>query len=492
MFYGLIVQSGTPDQAGASWPRLAGVGKHSDIWDNAQVRALLGSAPMDRGTTVLKSHDLSIDALTAAYDLYAVALYDYCSRALGDNRLAEDAVHDALLAAAGRGVLPADPAGADPVQAEALRAWVFAAARNETVRRAQPDRPPSQELAPYRPSRDERVRLAQLRNALGQLSPEDREIAELTFRHGFGCAALAALLGRPQASVRRSVARIYAYLAAQCDDRVAATFSVAPFQGPPIPLRTRVIATAAAPEALVQVATQQAAYDRAGFPRPADRKRGRAAVLAGSGAGAAVLLAVAVIADATFTGGGLRGHAGLADDTPRPTFGAPVFADPVVPPSASIPPSAASQNVRAVGTVPSASAPAARPAVPKTPPRTVTSPRPAISAQLAFSVEATTRIWSVTVLAPVTGMEPTSVRIAVWWRDTDGSHRRDATAKRAGSHTYRVRISGLRYGPVACAQARAITASGGTVTSPIASPGGFGYCGSSRLGRAATAKRTPR
>jgi hypothetical protein len=89
-------------------------------------------------------------------------------------------------------------------------------------------------------------------------------------------------------------------------------------------------------------------------------------------------------------------------------------------------------------------------------------------------------------------MEPKAVRIAVWWRDKDGKHVRDVAAQRTGAHTYRVRISGLKYGPVACAQARARAATGKTVLSPIASPGDFGYCGSARLGRSAALKRTPR
>jgi DNA-directed RNA polymerase specialized sigma24 family protein len=453
---------------------------------------------MDRGTAVLSPHDATVSALTAAYDLYAVGLYDYCSWALGDNQLAEDAVHNALVSAAGRGLLPGDPAGTEPVQAESLRAWIFAAGRNECVRltaltrqaesggpHAQPDTAGNgtgwRGLTQHRPSRDELVRMTQLRQVLDQLPADDEELAELSFRHGFGSAALAALLGCPQPAIRRSVARIYGRLSADCDDRVAATFAIAPFQGPPMALRARVIGTASVPARLAQLAERQAPFDRAGFPRPADRRRARPGVLLATGAGAAALLAFALLADTIF-GGATSTHStsALAEEVAQPALTEPVFSEPPLAPM-PIPTAVPSPG-------PSARPAArARPAAvrPSRPPRIVPKPvpHPRITAQLSFQADAATKAWKVTVRALVTDAEATQVRIAVWWIDKDGKHRRDLGATRTGEHVYRVRVTGLKYAPIACAQARTSTRSGLVLLSPVTSPGGFGYCGSTRLGR---------
>ncbi|MCW2506641.1 MAG: sigma-70 family polymerase sigma factor [Actinomycetia bacterium] len=447
---------------------------------------------MDRGTTVLSRQDTTLNALTAAYDLYSVGLYDYCSWALGDNRLAEDAVCHALLAAAARGLLPRDPSAADPVQAETLRAWIFAAGRNETLRgRADAIRIRSmfagsgaewRALVQHRPSRDELIRLTRLRQTLNSLPTDEQELAELAFRHGFSPRALAELLGRPLALVRRSVAGVYAQLSDVCDDRVAATFAVAPFQGPPIQLRGRVLDAATIPAVLADAADRQAPYDRHGFPRPGDRRRNRSTVFVASATAAAALLAAAFVADTVLDQPVHRSDALLLNPAvtePGPLAPALVLPDPPAPSPSPAPPPRRSPVTVVPVRPPARPDPAPAAAPPVIPP----APAPSVHAEIAFAVDLSNRTWIATVRATVQGATATSARITVRWTDRDGTHRRTVRATQTGDNTYQARIRGLKYGPVACARAAVLTTDGTTISSPLASSGGYGYCGSPALGR---------
>src|SRR5688500_6910750 len=108
---------------------------------------------MDRGTTLLACHVDAPAALDTAFGIYAVGLFDYCRWALGEDRSAANAVVDALLTGAARALIPAE-AGAAPgaghraeprlhaaphhsIDGEPLRAWLFAVARNECLRRSE-------------------------------------------------------------------------------------------------------------------------------------------------------------------------------------------------------------------------------------------------------------------------------------------------------------------------------------------------------------------
>src|ERR1700693_5092783 len=71
--------------------------------------------------------------LAEAYDRYADPLYKYCLASLGEPAEAADAVQDTFVIAAAR--------LADLREPDRLRAWLYALARNQCQRIAQPGRP---------------------------------------------------------------------------------------------------------------------------------------------------------------------------------------------------------------------------------------------------------------------------------------------------------------------------------------------------------------
>jgi hypothetical protein len=97
------------------------------------------------------------------------------------------------------------------------------------------------------------------------------------------------------------------------------------------------------------------------------------------------------------------------------------------------------------------------------------------------------RTWGAIVTASVRGANVNKVRIALWWEDANGVHRKERTATPVGGNTYRMTARRLPHGPVACAQATAIATDGSTLKSPVVSPvtgpGGYAFCGNARLGR---------
>jgi len=137
--------------------------------------------------------------LTEAYDRYADPLYKYCLALLGEPAEAADAVQDTFVIAATR--------LADLREPNRLRAWLYAAARNQCQRITPPGRPlfastqAPDAMADAVDVREdaERARLRGLLDAATPgLTPGEREIIELNLRHEFDHADLADVLGVPR------------------------------------------------------------------------------------------------------------------------------------------------------------------------------------------------------------------------------------------------------------------------------------------------------
>jgi RNA polymerase sigma factor (sigma-70 family) len=134
--------------------------------------------------------------LAAIYDNYADRLFAYCVSLLHDHDAAADVVHDTLLIARERAGQLRDP--------ERLRPWLYAIARNECLR-ALRDRRRTAGLDETNDVTDESVDLdAALRSeelrelvwtAAASLNPGEREVLELSVRHGLDGADLADALG---------------------------------------------------------------------------------------------------------------------------------------------------------------------------------------------------------------------------------------------------------------------------------------------------------
>jgi RNA polymerase sigma factor (sigma-70 family) len=131
--------------------------------------------------------------LAEAYDRYAVPLYAYCCSMLPEPADAADAVQDTFLIAAAR--LRGLP---DPGK---LRPWLYAVARNESLRRLRAAHPTAaldeaDELASESASQAERADLLQLvRRAIAGLNSGDRDVIELSLGHELEGDDLADALG---------------------------------------------------------------------------------------------------------------------------------------------------------------------------------------------------------------------------------------------------------------------------------------------------------
>jgi RNA polymerase sigma factor (sigma-70 family) len=136
--------------------------------------------------------------LAAAYDQYAASLHAYCRTLLGEPADAADAVQDTFVVAAAKvgGLRDADR----------LRPWLYAVARNECHRRLRA-RARQAELGEGADTADdyadlsEQAERTELRGlvlaAIGGLNPGDREVIELNLRHDLDGADLAQALGVP-------------------------------------------------------------------------------------------------------------------------------------------------------------------------------------------------------------------------------------------------------------------------------------------------------
>jgi RNA polymerase sigma factor (sigma-70 family) len=124
--------------------------------------------------------------LAAAYDRYAAGLYGYCRWMLRDPAAAEAVRQTFAVAAAELGGLP-DGVG--------LRPWLYLAAREECYHRLRTDGAGPDFLAEG-PDEAERAELrALILAALAGLKPYEREVIELSMRHGLDDAELSAVLG---------------------------------------------------------------------------------------------------------------------------------------------------------------------------------------------------------------------------------------------------------------------------------------------------------
>jgi RNA polymerase sigma factor (sigma-70 family) len=154
--------------------------------------------------------------LETMYRRYADRLHAYCASIAHDPDIAADAVHDTFLLAVHRIDQLRDPAR--------LRAWLYAIARRECLRlmrteaRSLPLDAAGDVAAdttdPIATVHAEHVREL-VRAATDGLSGTDREVVDLTLRHGLTAAELATTLGisANQAHARLSRARNHLLLA---------------------------------------------------------------------------------------------------------------------------------------------------------------------------------------------------------------------------------------------------------------------------------------
>lgn len=262
------------------------------------------------------------DAPAKLYDAYAERLHDYACSLTGDRDSAADAVHDALVTAQG--------CVERLRESTRLRAWLYALARFQAVARlargAGEGTPPPVLEDPADPELAELVR-----EVLGELSRNEREVLELSLRHGLTPSEVGAVLGLTsrQAATRLGRARDHLENAAaavvlartgraHCPDlsamvdswegpltlmlrrrlsghiggcevctegrhrHVAAAklLELVPVAFPPISLRRRVVDTCVNPEldqTRTMIAERGDSFDRTGFPLARKEQRGRAA-----------------------------------------------------------------------------------------------------------------------------------------------------------------------------------------------------------------------
>jgi RNA polymerase sigma factor (sigma-70 family) len=148
--------------------------------------------------------------VATAFDRYAPGLYAYCLSRLGEPAVAADAVQDTFIVASAK--------VSELSQPDRLRVWLFAVARNECHRRLQ-TAIRSAPLYEAAEAMDDTGQLsaitehaelrALVRTALAELDPVERELTELSLRHGLLGTDLAAVLGVPrgEAQVLASRAR---------------------------------------------------------------------------------------------------------------------------------------------------------------------------------------------------------------------------------------------------------------------------------------------
>ncbi|MFG1700546.1 sigma factor [Nonomuraea sp. NPDC049309] len=159
-----------------------------------------------------------IDALRRAdaeaparlYDFYGERLHDYAFALSGDRDMAADSVHDALVTAQGCVERLKEPAK--------LRAWLYALTRFQVRARLahRPGTPPAGLPLPD-PAEHDDPELAELvHETLGELRRGEREVLDLSLRHGLTPAEVGAVLGLTgrQAAARLSRARDHLEIAA--------------------------------------------------------------------------------------------------------------------------------------------------------------------------------------------------------------------------------------------------------------------------------------
>ena len=148
-------------------------------------------------------------AFAGIYDRYADRLHDFCAGMLRDRDAAADCVQDTFCAAATR--LP------QLREADKLRPWLYAIARNECLRcirargreRVYDDVPEAESAEPTPDTMAARSELADLiAAAAGGLSDRDRSVLELAYRHGLDGPELAEALGVSASSAKKMTQRL--------------------------------------------------------------------------------------------------------------------------------------------------------------------------------------------------------------------------------------------------------------------------------------------
>ena len=148
-------------------------------------------------------------AFAEIYDRYADRLYDFCVGMIGDRDTAADCVQDAFCVAATdlRGLREPDK----------LRPWLYSIARHHTMRRlrhryreevsdAVPDMASDEAGPDTMAGQSELARL--VAEAAGGLSDRDRNLLELSYRHGLDGPELAEALGITLTSANTMVFRL--------------------------------------------------------------------------------------------------------------------------------------------------------------------------------------------------------------------------------------------------------------------------------------------
>ncbi len=157
-----------------------------------------------------------MDALEKIYDLFSPMLYRYAMRLLGDAELAEDCVSEAFtrfLHALRNGKGPKDH----------LKAYLFRVAHNwitDRHRRGRPVEPLEDHTyhltSGAEDSPDETVHLrweqARIREALFQLTPEQRQVIVLRYLEGWSHREIAETMNKPVSAVKALQRRALAAL----------------------------------------------------------------------------------------------------------------------------------------------------------------------------------------------------------------------------------------------------------------------------------------
>ncbi|WP_440103794.1 hypothetical protein [Streptosporangium sp. H16] len=126
-------------------------------------------------------------ALADLYDSYAESVYRYCRSMLATSDAADSALLGTFIAAEVHIHALAD--------SRRLEAWLYALARGECVRRHLAGGRDSPVLAPVFAAGGDADLRVMAWNATRSLSADDREVLDLSCRHGFGPIDLAAVLG---------------------------------------------------------------------------------------------------------------------------------------------------------------------------------------------------------------------------------------------------------------------------------------------------------
>lgn len=158
----------------------------------------------DERTLLLRARQFDEQALTEVYDTFSPKLYRYAIRLLTDEDLAEECVADTFSR-----FLTAMKNGSGPN--EFLQAYLYRVAHNwitDTYRRKPPPELPLEPLEQAGGEPDpahvfsERLEQEQVRAALQQLTPEQRQVVVLRFLEDMENQDVAAALDKPVGAIK--------------------------------------------------------------------------------------------------------------------------------------------------------------------------------------------------------------------------------------------------------------------------------------------------